>query len=218
MDPFFPDFSFGARNLWRFWWRVLIPNFLLHRLPQQYNWSFCTNFLWLLAGLLLSTKMSEETWSSKLASGLRLVVLTRNAKIYMMVVLQFLQRHGIRSSCLMSIPPRRLMFFWGLFSSFVSLGLRVRCRRRRSSFSSLTTVQVSLYKFVMTETTWVSFRTLSMWLSLKTLSHFHLNVGFLSFLTLGDYSSFHNFASDSESEVSSSHNLIGMKFHRSLQS
>ena len=30
MDPFFPEFWFGARCSWRIWRRVLIPIFLLH--------------------------------------------------------------------------------------------------------------------------------------------------------------------------------------------
>ena len=72
-------------------------------------------------------------------------------------------------------------FVWRFFSHFVSLGLRIWCGRRQSSFSSLTTVQVSLNLFVMTETTWASFRTLSMCFPLNTLSHFALH-GELSFL------------------------------------
>ena len=43
-----------------------------------------------------------------------------------------------------------------------------------------------------------------------------LPLSFLSFLTLGDWSSFHNFALDCE--ASSSHHLINMKFYRCLQS
>ena len=58
--------------------------------------------------------------------------------------------------CLKSFPLCFLVFFEGFFLPFVSLGLRIGCGRRRSSFSSLTTAHVSLYKFVMTETTWVS--------------------------------------------------------------
>ena len=42
------------------------------------------------------------------------------------------------------------------------------------------------------------------------------HVCLLSFVTLGDWSSFHNFASDSE--VSSAHHLINMKFYRCLPS
>ena len=49
----------------------------------------------------------------------------------------------------------------------------------------------------------------------KTPSHFALNVGLVSFLTLGDSSPFHNLVPGSE--VSSSHHLINMKFHSSLQ-
>ena len=55
-----------------------------------------------------------------------------------------------------------------------------------------------------------------MCLPLKTRSSFPLYLGFLSFLTLGDYSTFRNLAPDSE--VSSSHHLINMKFYRRLQS
>ena len=74
---------------------------------------------------------------------------------------------------------------WGFLSLAVSLFcLRMGCRRRRSSFSSLTTVQISLYLFIMTETTWVSFWTLSMCLPPKTLSHFPLNASFLPFWPL----------------------------------
>ena len=57
----------------------------------------------------------------------------------------------------------------------------------------------------------VSFGTLSMCLPLKT----PLNVGFLSFLTLGNWSSFHNIAPNPD--VWSSHHLINVKFYTCLQ-
>ena len=85
------------------------------------------------------------------------------------------------------------------------LCLRNGWKRRRSSFSSLASATASRGHCVMTETTWVSFGTFSMYLPLKTLSHFPLNVGFL-FLTAGDCSSFHNIVPNPE--VSSSHHLI----------
>ena len=53
-----------------------------------------------------------------------------------------------------------LACFWKFCFPFVSLGLWVWCRRRRSSFGSLATVQVSLYQFVMTETTWVPIKNI----------------------------------------------------------
>ena len=53
----------------------------------------------------------------------------------------------------------------------VSLCLRSWCRWRRSSFSSLTTATVARCYFVMTETAWVFFGTLSICLPLKTLFH-----------------------------------------------
>ena len=68
---------------------------------------------------------------------------------------------------------------------------------------------------VMTETAWISFGTLSVRLPLETLSYCPLNASSFSFLTLGDWSSFHNIAPDPE--VLSSHNLINMKFYRCLQ-
>ena len=93
-----------------------------------------------------------------------------------------------------------------LFVAFVTVSLlclRVRCKRRRSPFSSLTST-VSRSHCLMTRTTQVSFGTLSMYFPLKTLfSHFPLNVNFLSFLTLGDWSSFHNIVPNPE--ISSSH-------------
>ena len=59
-------------------------------------------------------------------------------------------------------------------------------------------------------------RTMSIWFPLKTYSHLPLKVGFLSSLTLGCCSLLHNFVSNSE--VSSSHHLINMKFYRRLHS
>ena len=124
----------------------------------------------------------------------------------------FCKLHGVLQS-LSSLLPHVFEDFLTLQSN---LGLRIWCGRRRSFFSSLTTFQVSSYQSVMTETTWVSFWTLSMCLPLKTLSHFPLNVGFLSFLTLCDCSSFHNLVPNPE--VSSSHHLINMKWMQSLKS
>ena len=91
MDPFFPEFLFGARRPWKIWRRLLIPISLstwkrfsririlrhttqLCRLLLQCNWSFRTTFLWLFAWPFISLNMSEETLSSTCASGLRLVV------------------------------------------------------------------------------------------------------------------------------------------------
>ena len=121
-----------------------------------------------------------------------------------------------RSFCLKSFLLCCLMFLRN-FSLAVSLGLRTWCGRRRSSFLPLTIAQVSLCKFVMTETTLVSFWTLSMCLPLKnTLPLSSRRRGFLSFLTFGDWPSFHNFARDCE--VSLSHHLISMWFYKRFQS
>ena len=125
--------------------------------------------------------------------------------------LQKLNRRGI------SLVHRAFLFIawslWGFVSLAVSLFcLRMGCRRRRSSFSSPTLATVSRGLCVVTETTWVCFQTVSLGLPLKSLSHFPRNVGFFSFLTLGYWSSFHNFAPNSE--ISSSHHLIILKFYR----
>ena len=67
----------------------------------------------------------------------------------------------------------------------------------------------------MTETTWISCGALSMCLPLKTLSlSSHRRLCFL--LTLGNWSSFYSFVSDSE--VSISHHMIIMKFRCGVQS
>ena len=105
--------------------------------------------------------------------------------------------------------------FRGFFSLAVSLGLRTWCKRRRLSFSSVTPATVSC-GWVMVETAWVSFGTLSTCLQLKTPSHFPLNVNFVTFLTHGHNSSFHNFVPDTG--ISSSHHLINMKFYSCLPS
>ena len=105
---------------------------------------------------------------------------------------------------------------WSLWGFFLSLAvslfcLRMGCRRRRSSFLSLSFATVS-------RDSWMS------WLKLHEppLEHcpcafhwkhsptFFSTWAFFPFLTLGDWSPFHNIALDSE--VSSSHHLINMKF------
>ena len=99
-----------------------------------------------------------------------------------------------RSFYLKSFPLCCLIPVEGFCPSPSIFAFKLVCGRRRSSFSSLGSATVSRSNCVMTETSWVSFGTVSMCLPLKTLSHFPLNVGFLSFLTLGDWSSFHNIA------------------------
>ena len=83
--------------------------------------------------------------------------------------------------------------------------------RRRSSFSSLVSAIVARIHRVMTETTWVSFRTLSNCFPLMAFSHFPLHADFSIFLTLG-------FCIVPNSEVSSSHFLINMTSYHCLQS
>ena len=105
--------------------------------------------------------------------------------------------------------------FEGFYSLSVSVGLRIWCGRGRLCFLSVNSTTVSSGSF-MTETTWVSFRTLSSCFPLIAFSHFPLNVSFLSFLTVGLCSSLNNFVPDSE--ISSCHRLINMKSYRCLQS
>ena len=139
------------------------------------------------AGLSFCLNMSEMAFVAKYASFFQTYNsdVREDAKTYMTVFffLQFLCRQIIE---LLLSEPSSLFFTVGLC-------LRIWCGRRRSSFSSLTFHPVARGYFVMTETARVSVGTLSMCFPLITLSHFHLNVGFLSFLTLGDWSSFHNF-------------------------
>ena len=83
--------------------------------------------------------------------------------------------------------------------------------RRRSSFSSLDFVIVARGHCVMTETTWVSFRTLSNCFPLMAFSHFPLHADFSIFLTLG-------YCIVPNSEVSSCHFLINMTSYYCVQS
>ena len=93
------------------------------------------------------------------------------------------------------------------------------CRRRKwatglLSLSTLILAFVPKCRF-MTETAWVSSTTLSICFPRKAFSHFPLNAGFLSFLTLGCCSSLHDLVSDSED--SSCHRLLNMNSCRCLQ-
>ena len=72
---------------------------------------------------------------------------------------------------------------------------------RRSSFSPLRFASVSSSECIMTETTWVSFWTLSSCFPLIAISHLPLNVGFLSFLTPGYCSPINHFVSFDQDRV-----------------
>ena len=95
------------------------------------------------------------------------------------------------------------VIFFGVLP--VSPSLCTWCGRGRLPFSFLGLASVSRYKY-MTETTRVSFRTLPICFPLTAFSHFRLNVGLLSFSSLGYCSSFHSFIPDSD--VLGSHRLI----------
>ena len=135
------------------------------------------------------------------------------ANNHMTGLLLFQYRHGILHLLYLKGFLLRCLNFLTYLS--VSLGLRIWCGRGRLSFCSLSLASVSRCR-IMAETACVSFRTLSICFPLIALSHFPLNVGFLSFLTLGYCSFLHDFVSDSE--VSSSHRLINLKSYRRLQS
>ena len=117
---------------------------------------------------------------------------------------QNLNRHGISLFLIQRVFLFTAWSLCGLLTLAVSLFcLRVGCKRRRSSFLSLTFVPL--------------FRgTLGSWLKLhespSTENTFPLSQRRLSFLflTLGDWSPFHNIVPDSG--VSSSHHQINMKF------
>ena len=108
-------------------------------------------------------------------------------------------------------------WFRGFSFPFVSLGPRIWCGRRRSSLFRLWPP----YKSPCTGLSWLKLHESPMehspcvfhW---RTLSHFPLNVGFISFLTLGDWSSFHNFAPNPE--VSSFRLCSIWSFYSCLQS
>ena len=94
-------------------------------------------------------------------------------------------------------------FEWKTFQGFTTVGIlneiqqmmrKLQCEPENftgriifmSMFNDIVLDAKGNCELCMTEITWVSFGTLSMCLPLKTLFHFPLNVGFLSFLTLGD--------------------------------
>ena len=211
-DPNFPSFrrtDFSRMGIFR-------HTIQLYRLLQLSNWSFRTTFLWFFAGLLTCLNMSKRTLVAItcILSESYSFDIREDANNYMTDYYNCCIGTKFCACCLKSFHPCCLNL-WGFFSLSVSLGLRIWCGQGRLSISSVNPATVSSGQ-CMIETTRVSFRTFSMCFPLKTLSHFPLNGGFLSFSTLGHCSSLYNFVPDSE--ASSSHRLIKMKSHRCLQS
>ena len=129
---------------------------------------------------------------------------TEDAKFYMTCFFKFWVGMESRSSYLKSFPLRCLI----LLMVFVPRRQSLPSNWMRENMIILF-VSDQRHCFqrqcVMTETTWGSFGTLSMCRPLKTLLHFPHNVGFVSFSTLGDWSSSHHIVPNPE--VSSSEGL-----------
>ena len=142
--------------------KILRRTTQLNRLLQYHNWSFCTS-LRLFAGFFLCFNMSEMACVAMFCRHVHILFQTCNsdtredATTYMTDFYQNLNRHGI------SILSNE----FSILLQSVCSHLRMGCKRRRSSFSSLTLSSVSRVLCVMTETTWVSFGTLSVYLHWK---------------------------------------------------
>ena len=121
--------------------------------------------------------------------------------------LHCLYRHGILHLLSEGLSPLLPERFEGIS--------RIWSGRQRLSFCPMSLASVARC-WINAEPTGISFRTLSLYFPPIALSHFPLNVNFLSCLTLGYYSSLHNLISDSE--VSRPHRLINLKSNRCLQS
>ena len=124
------------------------------------------------------------------------------------VFLQILNRHGISFLLSEELSSSLPDSFDGFCPSPSVFAFELDAVEDDRPFSSLTSATVSRGN--------VSWLRLHEARALKTVSHFPLNLGFVSFLTLGDCSSSHNFVMDSE--VSSSHHLTNMKFYSCPQS
>ena len=176
----------------------------------KYSWSFCTTFRSPFAGFSTASTCLKKHFFPYMHPFSDLQFWHgRMPKFTWRFFVTTLYRHGI-SLLLSEVPSSLLPDF---FFPFVSLCLRI-CGRQRSSFWSLTCLHLPE-------------ATVS-WLKLheSPLEHcpcaFHgqhftnFPAGFFPFLTLGDWSSFHNFVPNRE--VSSSHHLINTKFYSRLQS
>ena len=195
----FPNFdlvpcAFGAFDgaIWsqfsRFMWNrlsqvtILRHTTQLRRLLQYRNWSFRTTFLRLLVGLSFSLNKSEMAFVAMDTTFFRFVIQIHGR----MTASTWRIFTELESAWNFTLVFRVFLFIawslWGFVFLAVSMFcLRMEGGRRRSHFSSLTFALLSTGEWVMTETTWISCGALSMCLPLKTLSHFHLTAGFVSF-------------------------------------
>ena len=131
-DPNFPLFTLNRFSRIR----TLRYTTQLCRLLQQCNWSFCTTFLWLLAGRSFYLNMSEMAFVAIYVSFFRLVILTHGRMPELTWRFFFTE---FESAWNFTLAQRAFLFIawslWGFLSLAVSLFcLRMGCRRRRSSF------------------------------------------------------------------------------------
>ena len=165
--------TLGARCLGRIWRRVLFTYNRFSRiriLHQKSNWSFAPPFFDFLLGFPSASTCRKwhlppctHPFSDSIQTHGRMQKFT--SRIFT----------ECESAWNVTLIIWVFLFtawsLWGfLFAAVSVFRPRMGCRRRRSSFSSLTLATVSRGLDVMTETTWVSFGTLSLWLPLKTLS------------------------------------------------
>ena len=158
----FPNFYFVTGVLGEddgvFWSDFFM--FTWNRLPGKESWDtqpncagsfnnatvpFASPFFDLLLVFPSASKFGK-TFSSIHAYGLRLAVLTHGRMSE--VTWRFFTEFESARSFAPLVWRAFLSVAWcflKMFSSFVCLGLRIWCGRRRSSITSLTTVQVSLY-------------------------------------------------------------------------
>ena len=179
MDLLFPEFLSGARCLWRIWRCVSIPTFQAH-LEQTFsdqNLEMHDPIVWtppiqqlilshhllfdFLFGFTYSFNMSEAAFIATNTTFFQICSpdTREDAKTYMTDNYIFDINMEFDFSCqkFSSLSP---------FSPSVGVAFEWDAGRRRSSFSSLTTTSLSRSQYkVMTETTGVSFGTLSLVLS-----------------------------------------------------
>ena len=189
----------------------------MYRLLQQGKWSFHTTFLRLFAGLPIHLNVLESAFFGIWASWFRLVIETHGRVPIITWRARTLSPKGISArnltSCSRWTFSSETWTFWWFLS--VSLFLRFFGAGENDCPFCLWSHLFSRCS-IMTETTWVSFRTLSNCLPLLALSHFPLHADFCHLLTFGFCSSFHYFVPGSE--VARPHCLINMTFYYCLQS
>ena len=139
--------------------------------------------------------MSEFSFFTIRVSGPRLVIVTHGRAPQITWRIRTLSSLKIIARYSASRPRRAFTFTAWTFGWYlsVSLCLRFRCGRGRLFFSS---PRASVFRCgFVTETRWISFRTLSIRFPLIAFSHSPLSVGFPPFVTLGYCTTFKPFRS-----------------------